>query len=202
VAEQEPTGQRSTDGIDKASDAVIRERRRLERQREPAVPGPEPEEPGQEGGSPPDSPSAEDELGWERRPRDWRLQVATASALSLLAGVWLIVSPLVVNYASADPVWNVVICGCVIALCGLLRVSGSYRAHWMSWVTAVAGAWLVVSAILLDHSARAAGNDIVVGVIVFGLGVYGASARRRTASARKRTRRERLRTGGPAPRGG
>ena len=48
----------------------------------------------------------------------------------------------------------------------------------MVWVAAVAGVWLVIAPFLLGDPVIAAGrwNDIIVGVIVFLLGIWAALA--------------------------
>ena len=115
------------------------------------------------------------ELG--SRPRwDWRGDVAVASGLNVLAGIWLIIAPFVLGYGNGDPYWNDIVFGAIVAVLGLIRVSGAYRASELSWVNALIGVWLFVSAFWLDNTGRAGGNDIVLGIIVFLLAVASASA--------------------------
>jgi SPW repeat len=107
---------------------------------------------------------------------DWRSAVVTASGLNLLAGIWLIIAPFVLGYRSGDPVWNDVVFGAIVALIALVRISGAYRATELSWVNALIGVWIFVSAFWLDQSSTAAVNDLILGAIVFLLGLASASA--------------------------
>lgn len=113
-----------------------------------------------------------------RRPSgpDWRSDVATASGLNVLAGIWLIIAPFVLGYHGSDPIWNDVVFGAIVAVLALVRVSGAYRASALSWINALIGVWLFISAFWLDKSSTAATNDIILGIIVFVLGLASASA--------------------------
>ncbi|MGE5335991.1 MAG: SPW repeat protein [Nitrososphaerota archaeon] len=112
-----------------------------------------------------------------------------ASGLNLLAGIWLIIAPFVLNYDSADPVWNDVVFGAAIATVGLVRLGGLYRESWLSWSNAVFGAWIFVSAFWLDNSATAAWNDLILGAIVIVLAVWSASASETPVVTREDPRR-------------
>jgi hypothetical protein len=119
-------------------------------------------------------------------PRDWRDEVIGLSGLNVIAGIWLIVAPWVLGY-SKDPYWNDIVFGAIVALIALARVSGAYRASWLSWINALIGIWLFISAWVVDKTGTAGGNDVILGVIVFILAVASASAtplwRRRTPAA-------------------
>jgi hypothetical protein len=105
---------------------------------------------------------------------DWRSEVAGASGLNVLAGIWLIIAPWVLNYSGRDPRWNDVVFGIVVLVFAGMRVVGAYRAAWLSWLNALIGAWLFVAAFTIDHTTTAATNDIILGIIVFVLGVVSA----------------------------
>jgi hypothetical protein len=106
----------------------------------------------------------------------WRRAVTTASTLNLLAGVWLISSPFLLAYRPGEPRWNDIVFGALVAVLALTRVSGEYRASEFSWASAVAGVWIFASAFWLDTSRTATTNDLVLGVIVFALGLASATA--------------------------
>ncbi len=106
----------------------------------------------------------------------WRESVVTASGLNLLAGIWLIIAHWVLNYRAGDPIWNDVVFGAIVAIFALVRISGAYRASFLSWINALIGVWIFISAFWLDQSGTAAGNDIILGIIVFVLGVISAGA--------------------------
>lgn len=107
---------------------------------------------------------------------DWRAAVATASGLNVLAGLWLIIAPFVLDYGSRDSYGNDIIFGGLVAFLALLRISGAYRESWMSYVNTLVGVWLFVAAFVVQSTARAAWNDVILGVIVFCLGLVSASA--------------------------
>lgn len=106
----------------------------------------------------------------------WRETVTVASAVNLLAGIWLIIAPFVLGYGNGDPYWNDIAFGAVIALLALSRVSGAYRSSWMSWLNALIGVWIFIAAFWLDATATAGINDVILGIVVFVLGVASATA--------------------------
>ena len=111
-------------------------------------------------------------------PRDggWRETVTVASGVNLLAGIWLIIAPFVLGYSGGDPYWNDIAFGAIIALLALARVSGAYASSWMSWLNALIGVWIFIAAFWLDASATAGINDVILGIVVFVLGVASATA--------------------------
>jgi hypothetical protein len=132
-----------------------------------------------------DSPASVQPTRARRRPanepgssrlRGWRGDVAAASGLNVLAGIWLIIAPFVLGYGSGDPYWNDIVFGAIIAVLALVRISGAYRASELSWINALIGVWLFVSAFWLDSTGRAGGNDIILGIVVFLLAIASASA--------------------------
>jgi hypothetical protein len=118
--------------------------------------------------------------------RGWRADVAVASGLNVLAGVWLIIAPFVLGYRSGDPYWNDIVFGAIVAVVALVRISGAYRASELSWANAIIGAWLFVSAFWLDATGRASWNDVIMGIIVFVLAIASARASEDAALAEVR----------------
>jgi SPW repeat len=113
---------------------------------------------------------------------NWRATVMAASGLNVLAGIWLIIAPFVLGYSDGDPYWNDIVFGAIVAVLALARASGAYRASWMSWLNMLIGAWIFISAFWLDNTSNAATNDIILGAIVFILGLFGATASDPTAT--------------------
>jgi SPW repeat len=108
---------------------------------------------------------------------DWRATVATASGLNLLAGIWLIIAPFVLGYHNGDPYWNDIVFGAIVGFFALIRMSGAYRAEGLSYLNALIGIWIFVSAFWLDATATAGWNDIILGAIIFVLALISATAR-------------------------
>jgi hypothetical protein len=137
---------------------------------------------------------------------------STASAVNLVAGLWLIISPWV--FAAVGPgeqggFWNSIIVGVVIAALAASRLYGATA--WPSWVNALLGGWVVVSPFVFAYTGNAAWtwNSVIVGVIVLILGITSATAAEPTAERARDTRDiwspaygERDYEGGPAYRHG
>lgn len=115
----------------------------------------------------------------------WRSEIKGASGVNLVAGVWLAVSPFVLAYRPADPVWTQVAFGGAIALLALVRVTSGVWKSWMSWANASFGAGLCLVAVLAADSAPGRWNGIVTGALVLVLAALSASA---TESATSRPR--------------
>jgi hypothetical protein len=111
-----------------------------------------------------------------RRPSRWRREIVWASGLNMLVGVWLVVSPSVLDYRPEDSAWNPVVCGAIVTVLAAIRVAVAWAASVLSWISALIGAWLFVSAFTLAESEQAAWNVGIGGVVVFSLAVWSASA--------------------------
>lgn len=118
------------------------------------------------------------------RPRWTPPGARGVSAVTFLAGVWLLLAPFVLDYAPVaaglGAYWNDLVLGAVVALLALVRVVAPERVLWLSLVNAVLGAWLVAAPFVLDYHARAyayeaTGNDVAVGLLVFVMAVVSAA---------------------------
>ena len=76
----------------------------------------------------------------------------------MLVGVWLVVSPSVLDYRPEDSAWNPVVCGAIVTVVAAIRVAGAWAASVLSWVSALIGAWLFVSAFTLAESQQRSGT--------------------------------------------
>jgi SPW repeat len=104
------------------------------------------------------------------------MEVVGASGLNMLVGVWLIVSPSVLDYRPGDAAWNPVVFGSLVVVLAAIRAAGAWGARIPSWLNALIGAWLFVCAFLLSESQQATWNVGITGVLVFGLAIWSASA--------------------------
>lgn len=120
---------------------------------------------------------------------DWRSEVAGASGLNVIAGIWLIISPWVLGYTFADATWNPVVFGAIVGVFALIRAGGAYREAWLSSLNMAIGVWLFVSAFWLAQSVQASWNVAISGIVVFILGAWSASA---TSDGMMRRRRATL----------
>ncbi|WP_328474415.1 SPW repeat protein [Actinoplanes sp. NBC_00393] len=110
--------------------------------------------------------------------------VHTPSELTVLAGTWLIMAPLILDHGSADIAfigWNDVVVGLAIVTLAFLRVVMPDDTAPLSLVNMGLGGWLIVAPFVRGyHTAPLATvNDIVVGIAVVVLARASWKAARR-----------------------
>lgn len=109
-----------------------------------------------------------------------RGQIATASGLNVIVGIWLIIAPFLLGHpAISAAVWNDVIVGILVLIFAGIRISGAYQAAWLSWINFVLGIWMIVAPFVFGYagiSAAALWNDIIVGAIILVLAAWSALA--------------------------
>ncbi|OQO89875.1 hypothetical protein B1813_18695 [Saccharomonospora piscinae] len=104
-----------------------------------------------------------------------------AGAVVFLAGVWLVVSPWVIEHpataAGPDSAVTDIAAGLLLALLGGVRAVSPFAASWPGWVALILGAWLVVAPFALgyrgDDAGDARANDVVTGAVVLLAAVAG-----------------------------
>lgn len=109
-------------------------------------------------------------------PRDWRKDIAGASAIVALIGAWLIVSPFVLNYGSGDARWSPIACG-VLAI--VVVAAQSVRRAWSptpGMILMAIGVWLFASGFWLADSSPASWNAFGAGALMFFLGSVSVTA--------------------------
>ncbi|MBA2240270.1 MAG: SPW repeat protein [Solirubrobacterales bacterium] len=97
---------------------------------------------------------------------DYGSSLVAAGAVNVLIGIWIMVSPFVIDYGGSGLDLNPVVSGAVLAALGLIRVTGSYTSHVVSGLSALVGIWIIISGAALA--------DTVIGA--WNLGVFGAVA--------------------------
>lgn len=97
-----------------------------------------------------------------------RSQSKLASWINVIAGAWLIISPFVLNYGSSTPSTNDTWLGIIVGVLALIRAFSSIRStYWISWLSVVAGIWLIIAPFTLGYTnGTAITNDILLGIIV------------------------------------
>lgn len=116
------------------------------------------------------------------RQEDAEREMMAASALNILAGVWLIFAPFVLRFSDLGGIaWCTGIIGGIVALIAVIRVLGAHRAVALSWVNATLGAVLIVSPFIFGDEGVAVvvWNSVILGVIVMGLSIWSARATKR-----------------------
>ena len=131
------------------------------------------------GRRPAHTPARQQPVPGERAPAPpmSRDVVRTVAGLNVLAGIWLIIAPFVLGYGDGDPYWNDIVFGAIVVVLGASRGLFALRQTWLSALNVLIGAWIFISAFWLDSTGKAAWNDVILGAIVFVLGVIAWSER-------------------------
>ena len=115
--------------------------------------------------------NGDDRVG--RRPRF----VAWPSALVALAGVWLMMTPVLLDRAgSRSGIWSDVLTGAALVVVALLRLVSPIRTALLGLVNVALGVWLVIAPFALHYhgtSVPGRANDLLVGILVTVLAMLG-----------------------------
>ncbi|MFI9457043.1 SPW repeat protein [Amycolatopsis sp. NPDC052450] len=104
-----------------------------------------------------------------------RLAPAVAGACTFLAGVWLILSPFVLDHEYTgrgfDGYWNDVLVGIALIAIGSAPLVEPRAASWWCSVPPVLGLWLLIAPFVLEYNdgmpaPRTTTSDIAVGVFL------------------------------------
>ena len=93
---------------------------------------------------------------------DAGVQKRTAGAAVLLAGLWVALSPLVINMSDIA-MWNAIIAGGLLALMGVGQMV--LRSGTLGVVGVLLALWLGFSVFFIDQSTASAWSLIVAGVV-------------------------------------
>jgi hypothetical protein len=111
---------------------------------------------------------------------EWPEIVVVASGINVLAGLWLLVSTVVMP---GEPVWNDVAVGALATVLASARLAGAWDLAILSYVNAALGLALAVTGLSIDATTIGAANDTASGLLIFGLGLLSATASRRGRAA-------------------
>jgi hypothetical protein len=91
-----------------------------------------------------------------------------ASGITLIAGIWLMVSPRITGVSNQMMGINSsMFLGAVISLIGLYRLADPKHGVWLSWLNLLIGLWvLIMPFILNNYSLNEIVSNFVVGLIV------------------------------------
>lgn len=118
-------------------------------------------------------------------PEELRRDMTLASGLNILAGLWLLASPLAIAYG-AGARWNALLVGAAVVLLAGVRAAGAEHAAVLSWLNMLLGVWLVASPFALQAGEAALWNFLVVGgFVAFWAFVSATSTPRRFDHARR-----------------
>jgi SPW repeat len=124
---------------------------------------------------PPDEPAPDGAARPSVAPRahGWRDEAVGTGLFTAAVGIWLIVSPEALGYAPDDASWNPIVCGVLILVFSIARLVRPEVARTLAVFTFTIGAWLAVSAFLLDAPPGGQLNQAGFGGIVALLSLIG-----------------------------
>lgn len=108
---------------------------------------------------------------------DELMRARWASAGNVLAGLWLVIAPFVLNFESQNTAqWNHVIVGAVVLVLAAVRAFDPDSRASISWINAVLGLWMIVSPFVLGYADvnDAQTNALVTGAIILVLAAFSA----------------------------
>ena len=101
-----------------------------------------------------------------------------ASWINIALGIWVIISPFVVQFARLPAaMWNNVIDGIVILVLAIIRTSATRHPGW-SWPNVILGIWMIISPFALGAMTTAIlWNNILLGIMIALIAIGSASSR-------------------------
>src|SRR5262245_34357852 len=104
---------------------------------------------------------------WKRASRQWQ------DSANFVLGLWLIISPWVLGYATSFyPASNAWIVGLIIPVSAASTLIAFHQ--WEEWINVALAVWLIISPWVLGFStmATAVSNQVVVGIVVGVLAIW------------------------------
>ncbi|MGH8228039.1 MAG: SPW repeat protein [Steroidobacteraceae bacterium] len=118
------------------------------------------------------------QLGGTRH--DYGAQARAASGINVLLGIWLIISPWVFGYASADDqaMWNAVSTGGLVLILAATRYAQPHTGSGMSWVNFLLGLWAIASpwVFVYANQGSAMWNNVATGIVIALIAIWSRSA--------------------------
>lgn len=106
---------------------------------------------------------------------DTRGEIQTLSGLNFLLGIWLIISPWVLNFTSSAAKWDELAIGIAVLVLAAIREIAP-RAQWISFLNGLVGIWAIISPIFISFLLpKAYWNSIILGIIVAILAFWNSS---------------------------
>jgi hypothetical protein len=95
--------------------------------------------------------------------------VKSVSWVNVVLGIWLIISPYVLNFGQLQTAMcNNIAVGIAVGLIALTRATSNYPQTGASWLNVILGIWLIISPFALGFSSllSAMWNNIILGIVV------------------------------------
>lgn len=155
------------------------------------------------------SPNIDRTLGLEKRfimlTRNYAARARMASAMNILLGTWLLMSPWIFGYeaAGAAAIWNSVLVGALVATLAACNAFSSHPRTSVYWVNVLLALWTLISPLRYGYASNTVGfvDNLVLAVLIASLAISGDAAT--TAAERDSSLTARLyrRGTGSSPRG-
>ena len=109
----------------------------------------------------------------------WRDETVGTALATAVVGIWLVFSPEALGYGTGDATWNPVVGGVLVAFFSVVRLFMSWRSFALGLTLFIVGAWLAVSAFILDAPVQGQFNQGSFGAIVALLSLVGLAGSQR-----------------------
>ena len=94
-----------------------------------------------------------------------------------IVGIWLILAPFILNYASKEATRNDIVSGAIILALSLLSLATVTRMY-ARWLILIVGVWLFISPFALSYGElTAVWNDFILGLMTMALHTWGISSK-------------------------
>lgn len=108
---------------------------------------------------------------------DVNASVRTMSGLNFLFGLWLIISPYLLSYNTAQAKWEQTVAGIVVAILAAVRYFAPSQV-WTSWVNALIGIWMIIAPFATGYNSTAAyWNEVIFGILIAIVGISNGMTR-------------------------
>jgi len=97
-------------------------------------------------------------------PRHWE------DWASFVVGLWLFVSPWVLQYRETTAASNAFVVGFLVMVTAIIALANFMV--WEEWFSAILGAWLVISPWVLGAAFVPMVNFVIVGLLILALALY------------------------------
>jgi hypothetical protein len=100
------------------------------------------------------------------------------TALNVIAGIWLIISPWVLGFSTVRlPMWDTLLVGIAVLVLAAIRL-GTVGTVGLRWINFLLGIWLLISPFVLGLTlaSTAMGNAVILGFLVALFSLWGALA--------------------------
>lgn len=92
--------------------------------------------------------------------------VRSIAGVNFLLGIWLAISPWILNYSSGAATWNQFAFGIAVIVFSAIRYLAP-RASWASWLNGLSGIWMIIAPFILSYSRSVSyWNEIIVGIVL------------------------------------